>query len=72
MDPKYEELEKDIVEEHGGGRVWQEMAKNPARGEGTVSAFPQGTPKRVIEHRMRKTEEAVGTRRTQVRRTESE
>jgi len=30
MDPAYKQLEKDNVEKRGAGRVWQEMAKNPA------------------------------------------
>lgn len=73
MDPKYVDLELDIVEKHGGGRHWQEMAKNPATPGGNVlPAFPRGVPRHVIDHRAKKTGEHVGAERTQVLRRERE
>ncbi len=69
MDPAYEELELDIVEEHGGGRVWQEMAKNPALpGENIVSSHPGGLHPNQIKHKEEKTLRRIGVRRTQVLR----
>jgi len=73
MDPAYEELEKDIVEKHGGGRAWQEMAKNPALpGSGVLAPFPKGTPRQLIEHRKKKTKKVVNAEITQVLRKKPE
>jgi len=73
MDPKYKELELDNVEERGAGRVWQEMAKNPALpGSRTAPTFPHGIPRRVMERKMKKTEERIGAKITQVLRREKE
>lgn len=69
MDPAYEALELDIVQEHSGGRVWQEMAKNPALpGEGTLNPYPQGIPPRVVAHKKARTLERIDAEITQVLR----
>lgn len=62
------ELELDAIEANGGGRVTQEMAKNPALG-GVMPTFPEGIPAAVVAHRTKKTLIGVGARRTQVLRT---
>lgn len=64
MDLKNIELELDAVEKRGAGRVPQEMAKS-RHGQG-VSPYPEGMPPELLEHKMRKTEEAVGAKITQV------
>ncbi|MFC1625608.1 hypothetical protein ACFL1Q_01030 [Patescibacteria group bacterium] len=73
MDPKYEDLELDIVEARGAGRVWQEMAKNPALpGSKTAQTFPNGIPRKVLERKMKKTKERINAEITQVTRRERE
>jgi len=73
MDPKYEDLELDIVEARGAGRVWQEMAKNPALpGSKTSPTFPNGIPRKVMERKMKKTKERINAEITQVTRKERE
>ena len=73
MDPKYEDLELDIVEEHGSTRVWQEMAKNPALpGSNTANPYPHGIPPKLLEHKKKKTFERINTESTQVLRRERE
>ncbi len=53
----------------GGGRAWQEMAKNPALpGKETASANPKGLHKKQIEHKQAKTERRIGAKITEVRR----
>ena len=67
MDPKYEDLELDAVEEGGAGRVWQEMAKNPALpGSNTMSAHPEGQHPNLIAHKRRKTKIRIDAESTQV------
>ena len=73
MDPKYEDLELDNVEARGAGRVWQEMAKNPALpGSNTVATFPHGIPSQVVERKKKITKEAIDAEITQVLRRERE
>ena len=73
MDPKYKELELDNVEAQGAGRVWQEMAKNPALpGSGTVATFPHGIPSQVVERKKEITKKAIDAEITQVLRRERE
>lgn len=73
MDPKYEELEKDIVESYGAGRTWQDMAKNPALpGDNVLPTFPEGIPSAVVRRKKGITLGAVGTENTQVLRRERE
>jgi hypothetical protein len=63
------DLELDIVESHGAGRVPQETAKNPALpGDHIVPAFPGGIPRRVIEAKKAKTKFYVNAEVTQVLR----
>ncbi len=72
MDPKYEDLELDAVEARGAGRVWQEMARNPALpGSNTVSPHPEGVHPNLIKHKEAKTLARVGTKRTQVSAAEA-
>ena len=72
MDPKYEDLELDIVEKNYGVRVWQEMAKNPALpGSGTMPAHPEGVHPNLIKHKEQKTLARVGAKRTQVSAAEA-
>lgn len=69
MDPKYEELELDAVEARGAGRVWQEMAKNPALpGGNTMPAHPEGQHPNLIAHKRRKTKARIEAESTQVLR----
>jgi len=71
MDPKYKELELDNVEARGAGRVWQEMAKNPALpGSNTVATFPHGIPSQVVERKMEITKTEIDAKITQVLRRE--
>lgn len=73
MDPKYENLELDAVEERGAGRVWQEMAKNPALpGSNTMSANPEGQHPNLIAHKRRKTKIRIDAESTQVLRRETQ
>lgn len=73
MDPKYPDLELDNVEERGAGRVWQEMAKNPALpGSKTAPTFPHGIPNKVLERKKKITREKVDAEITQVLRRERE
>jgi len=73
MDPKYQELELDIVSENGGGRVWQEMAKNPALpGSNTNNPHPEGIHPNLMKHKTEKTRRAIDAEFTQVTRRERE
>ena len=71
MDYKYIDFELDVVEKRGAGRVPQEMAKS-GRGERRLKPWELGIPQGVVEHKMAKTEEAVGARITKVLRREAE
>ena len=67
MDPAYKDLQLDAVEERGAGRVWQEMAKNPALpGDNIVPTFPDGIPAAVINRKEEITSKAIEARITQV------
>jgi hypothetical protein len=73
MDPKYEDLEKDIVEAHGAGRVWQEMAKNPALpGSNVVNPHPNGIHPNLLKYKTEKTLRIIDAEFTQVTRRERE
>lgn len=69
MDPKYEELERDIVEEYGAGRVWQEMAKSDYYGQHAPD-HPHGIPAGLLVNKIIKTLAFVNAEYTQVRRKE--
>lgn len=77
MDPKYQELEMEILEKYGarepGQQVWQEMAKNPAiPGDNVLNPNPEGIhPKHAIKKR-KKTFDAIRAESTQVKRRERE
>jgi hypothetical protein len=73
MDPKYEDLEKDIVEKLGAGRCWQEMAKNPALpGSNTANPHPEGIHPNLMKHKTEKTLRVIDAEFTQVTRREKE
>ena len=66
----YLNLELDIVEERGAGRVPQEMIKS-RHGQG-ISPYPKGIHPKLRDHKMRKTGKLVGAEITQVLRRERE
>ena len=69
IDPKYLDLELDIIEAHGGGRVPQEMVKNPAlAGDNIAPTFPNGIPPQVVARKKMRTRDVIGAEITQVLR----
>ncbi len=74
MDPKYQELEMDILEKYGarepGQQVWQEMAKNPALpGDKVSHPNPEGIHPKHLKAKMEKTKKAIDAEITKVTRT---
>jgi len=63
----YQELERDIVQENGGGRTLQEVARS-RHDQGLSPYFEQGMPPQLREKKMVEAEQAVGARITQVPR----
>ena len=65
IDIKNLELELDAVEGKGAGRLSQETARS-GRNDGRLCPYPEGINPKLKNHKERKTERAVGAKRTQV------